>query len=157
MSTEVVSRFVEALESRDLNAAIDCVDQSVYFVSPAEGADFSTREGFLRWWRLHGSRGSELHPLRIEALDDRHVFVELLSGHPEDGGRSWATETLGCVYSVGNEVIEAMEMFADAEGALVQARHAIELLCEDGLFQETSRSSAPRAVSAVSSARPEIL
>jgi hypothetical protein len=97
-------------------------------VSASEGADFSAREGFRRWWSLQISSGSELHPLQIEALDDHHVFAELLTGHPEADGHTWVAETLGCVYTVGDGTIEAIEMFADAERARERARRAIEAL-----------------------------
>jgi len=134
MSTETVRHFVEALERGDLDAALRCVDERLYFVSAA-GADFRDREGFRRWWELQLSSGADLKLLRIEALDDNHVFAELLSGHPEREGNTWAAETLGCVYTVDEGTIAAIEMFGDVEQAREGARRAIEVLRLDGLPQ----------------------
>src|SRR5262245_23529188 len=135
MSTEIVRDFVEAIERRDLEAALECLDESVYFVTATEGADFSRHEGFGRWWDLQVSSDSELCPLRIEALDNHHVFVELLTGHPESDGHTWVAETLGCVYTVGDETIEAIEMFADAEQARERAGRALRVLRREGLLR----------------------
>src|SRR5262245_53140358 len=127
----LVSRFLAALEGRDLDAAIECLDEEVYFVSAA-GTDFGTSEGFRRWWDLQISNGCDFHILGIEALDDRRVFAEVLAGHAEHGGAAWSTETVGCFYTVGKETIEVIEMFADPAGALTRARHAIEVLGSGG-------------------------
>jgi limonene-1,2-epoxide hydrolase len=136
MPTRIVGEFVEALEQQDLDAAIDCVDQGVYFVSAAEGADFSGREGFRRWWEQQISNGSDFHPLHIDCLDDHHVFVEMISGHPENGGHTWVAETLGVVYTVDDGRIEAIETFRNAERTLLRARRTIKLLRGDRLFQD---------------------
>ena len=144
MPTAVVRRFVEALERQDLDAAIQCVDRRVYFVSEsaAEGDDFCAHEGFRRWWDLQISGGFDIQPLRVERLDDHHVFAELLTGHPENDGRSWAAETSGCICTlgdgttVGGNTIEVIEMFADADRALGRALRTIEALRRDGLLHD---------------------
>ena len=137
MPIEIVTRLVEALERQDLDAAIQCLDRGVYFASACEEADFSTHEGFRRWWELQFTSGSELHPLQIEALDDEHVFAELVIGHPESDGHSWSAETMGWVLTAGDGVVEAIEMFADAEVALQRARSAVEMFRPDGPLQDS--------------------
>lgn len=144
MPTAVVRSFVEALERQDLDAAIECVDGGVYFVSEsaAEGDDFSAHEGFRRWWDLQISGGFDIHPLRVERLDDHHVFAELLTGHAENDGSSWAAETSGCICTLGDRTaerrgtIEVIEMFADADRALARARRTIEEFRRAGLLQD---------------------
>ncbi|HET9120528.1 MAG TPA: nuclear transport factor 2 family protein [Solirubrobacterales bacterium] len=131
MPTVVVRHFVEALERRDLDAAIQCLDRGVYFVSAGEDADFSAHEGFRRWWEQQIACGSDLHSLQLEALDDQRVFTEMLIGHPESGGDTWSAETMGWVITAGDDVIVAIEMFADAELALQRAKRAIDVLRGD--------------------------
>lgn len=129
MSTEVVRRFIDALERQDLDAAIECLDRGVYFVSAGEDADFSSHEGFRRWWEEQRiSSGSELHSLKVEALDDHRVLTEMLIGHQESGGQAWAAETICWVITAGDRVIDAIETFPDAEVALERARRAIKAL-----------------------------
>ena len=137
MSTAIVSRFVEALERQELDAAIRCIDRGVYFVSAGEDADFSSHEGFCRWWELQASSGSVFRALQVETLDDRRVFTELLVSHSGSGGHTWSAETMGWVITAGNGVIDAIEMFADAELALQRARHALVVLRQDGLLQDS--------------------
>lgn len=137
MPTETVRRFFESLERRDLDAAIDCLHERVYFVAPAQGADFSAHEGFRRWWDLQISGSSEIRPLEIEALDSHRVFATLLIGRPGHGGHTWVSETLGCVYTVRDGAIRAIEMFADADRAHQRARRAVEVLSPDGLLQDS--------------------
>ena len=137
MSTEIVRRLIGALERQDLDAAIECLDRGVYFVSAGEDADFSTHEGFRRWWEQQIPSGSELHPLQVEALDDQHVFAELLIGHPDTDGHAWSAETMGWVVTAGDRVIEAIEMFADAEIALKRARGTVEMFRRDGPLQDS--------------------
>ena len=137
MPTEIVRRLIEALERQDVDAAIQCLDRGVYFAAADEEADFSTQEGFRRWCELQISTGSELHPLKIEALDDQHVFAELVIGHPESDGQTWSAETMGWVLTAGDGVIEAIEMFADAEIALKRARSAVKMFCPDGPLEDS--------------------
>ena len=137
MQAETVRRFIEALERQDLDAAIQCLDRGIYFASAAEEADFSTHEGFCRWWELRFSPGSELKPLRIETLDDRRVFAELVIGHPERDGRTWSAETMVWVITGSDGTIEAIEMFADAEIALERARSSAQMFRPDGPLQDS--------------------
>jgi hypothetical protein len=131
-----VVRFIEALERQDVGAAIQCLDRGVYFASTGEDADFSTHEGFRRWWDLQSSSRFELYPLKIESLDDQHVFAEVVIGHPEDDGQSWSAETMAWVITGDVGVIEAIEMFADAEIALRRARSAVKMFGEDGPLKD---------------------
>ena len=136
MPTEIVRRLIEALERQDLDGAIQCLDRGVYIASAGEEADFSTHEGFGRWWEQQISSSSELFPLQIEALDDQHVFAELVIGHPESDGHTWSAETIAWVIRADDGVIEAIEMFADAEIALKRARSAVEMFRWDGPLQD---------------------
>jgi len=131
MPDTIVRRLIEALERQDLDAAIQCLDCGVYFVSAGEDADFSAHGGFRSWWHQQISKGSEFYPLQIEVIDDRHVFTELLFGYPESGGDTWAAVTMCWVITTGDGVIDAIEMFTDAEVTLERARRAIELLRPD--------------------------
>ena len=135
MPIEVVTRFIEAMERQDLGASIQCLDRGVYFVSAGEDADFSAHEGFERWWEQQISNGSELHSLRVEALDDHRVFIEMLIGHAESGGFTWSAETMGWVITAADGVIDAIEIFADADVAFQRAKRAIEILRRDGPLQ----------------------
>lgn len=137
MPAEIVRRFIEALERQDLDAAIQCLDRGVYFVSAGEDADFSAHEGFCRWWEQQISSSSELHPLQIQELDDHHAFAELLIGHPESGGYTWSAETVGWVIAASDGVIEAIETFADTEVALQRARRAAKLLRPGGPLEDS--------------------
>ena len=137
MPTAVVTRFVKALERQDLDAAIRCLDRGVYFVSAGEDADFSAHEGFRRWWEQQLSSGLEFRTLQVEALDDRRVFTELLVSYLGSGGHTWSAETMGWVITAGDGVIDAIEIFADAELALERARRAIVILRRDGLLQDS--------------------
>ena len=135
MPTEIARRLIHALELQDPDAAIQCLDCGVYFASAAEDADFSTHEGFRRWWEQQISRGSEFQLLEIEGLDDRRVFAELIVSHPESDGRAWSAETIAWVITAGDGVIEAIEMFADAEAALQRARSAVKMFRRHGPLQ----------------------
>lgn|SRR5262245_8531101 len=132
MPSAVVKCFVEALERQDFDAAIQCLDRGVYFVSAGEDDDFSAHEGFGRWWEQQISSDSEFHPLHVEVLDNHRVFAEMLIGYPESGGHTWVAETMGWVITAGDGVIDAIEIFADAEVALQRSRRAIEVLRRDG-------------------------
>jgi hypothetical protein len=135
MPTEVARRFIGALERHDLDAAIQCLDPRVYFDSAGENADFRTHDGFREWWELQIPSGSELHLLQIEVLDDQHVFVELVIGHPEGDGRTWSAETMCWVITADEGLIETIERFASAETALRRARRAAEMFRPDGPLQ----------------------
>ena len=133
----IVMRFIEALERQDVDAAIQCLDRGVYFASTGEDADFSTHEGFRRWWELQSSSRFELYPLKIEALDDQHVFAELVIGHAEGDGQTWAAERMAWVITADVGVIEAIEMFADPEIALSRGRSAVKMFAQDGPLQNS--------------------
>jgi SnoaL-like domain len=135
--TEIVTRFIKALERQDLDDAIQCLDRGIYFASAGEDPDFSTHEGFRRWWELEIPDGSQIKSLQVEAVDNQHVFVELITGHPESGGHSWSAETMGWVITAGDGVIEAIEMFADTEIALQRARRAAKVLRPGGPLEDS--------------------
>ena len=70
----------------------------------------------------------------MEALDDQHVFAELVIGHSENDGHTWSAETMAWVIRADDVdgLIEAIEMFADPELALERARSAVVMFRRDG-------------------------
>ena len=137
MPTAIVRRLIHALELQDPHAAIQCLDRGFYFASAGEDADFSTHEGFRRWWEQQSSKGSEFQLLEIDALDDQRVFAELIVSYPEDDGHTWSAETMGWVIKASDGVIDSIEMFADAEIALKRARSAVVMFRRDGPLQDS--------------------
>ena len=136
-AAEIVTRLIEALERQDLDSAIQCLNSGVYFASSNEDADLGAHDGFRRWWELQISPGgSDLRVLQVEALDDHHVFAELIIGHPRNDGDSWSAETMACVISEGDGVIETIEMFANAETALDRARDSVEMFRPGGALED---------------------
>ena len=76
----------------------------------------------------HLREALEFHALEVHAVDHHRVLVDLLIGRPENGRRTWTTDTVGLFCTVGEVAIEAIEIFPDTEIALRRARRADEAL-----------------------------
>lgn len=104
----VVERFVNALVDRNLDAMLACLTEDVYFVS---GEDFGGHAGVREWFRLDSTDQPARELVDMVELDDSHVFVEVCTW------RAGGSDTRGCVYTVHDGKIAAIELFANPEHA----------------------------------------
>jgi ketosteroid isomerase-like protein len=112
----VVRRFLAALEREDIDAALACLDEQVYFVPPADevfprAGDFSGHDGFRAWWEAEFRDRVSLVPIEVEQVDDRHVFAEVMAGAFE--GRTYVSRCRAWVCTVEGQAIDAIELFRD--------------------------------------------
>ena len=104
----IVEAFVNALVNRDLEGMLEWLSDDVYFVS---GNDFGGHIGVRDWFMRDSTGCSARQLVELVELDDHHVFAEIWTW------RADGSETRGCVYTVGDEKIEAIELFAKPEDA----------------------------------------
>jgi ketosteroid isomerase-like protein len=104
----VVETFVNALVNRDLDAMLACLSEDVYFVS---GGDFGGHAGVREWFLLDGVSCRPRQLVELVELDDCHVFAEIWTW------RADGSEKHGCVYTVEDDKITAIELFANPEHA----------------------------------------
>jgi ketosteroid isomerase-like protein len=112
----VVRRFLSTLERDDVDAALACLDERVYFVPPADevfprAGDFSGHDGFRDWWEAEFRDRVSLVPIEIEQVDDRHVFAEVMVGAFE--GQTYVSRCRAWVCTVEDQAINAIELFHD--------------------------------------------
>src|SRR6476646_7229639 len=112
----LVERFLDAFGRRDLDAALACLHDEVYFVpsghelAPSRG-NFSGRKGFQRWWEAEILRGVDIQTVAIVELDDQRVLAETQTSGELEG--NWRSSPRAAVFTITENLIEAIEVFVN--------------------------------------------
>lgn len=109
-ATDLIVRYYDALERRDLEAVLATTHAEVRFHDFLDGGEVDGLDAARDFYRRMFELSPDLDPIKIETLADGRVRVEFQSSVHSSSGHLWSDTRQAAIYTLVDGLIQGVDL-----------------------------------------------
>jgi hypothetical protein len=109
-ATDLIARYYDAIERRDLEAVLATTHAGVQFHDFLDGGEVEGLAAARDFYRRMFELAPDLDPITIETLPDGRVRVEFQSSVHSSSGHLWSDTRQAAIYTLVDGLIQGVEL-----------------------------------------------
>lgn len=109
-ATDLIVRYYDAIERRDLEAVLATTHADVRFHDFLDGGEVEGLTAARDFYRRMFELAPDLDPITIETLEDGRVRVEFQSAVHSSSGHLWSDTRQTAIYTLVDGLIQRVEL-----------------------------------------------
>jgi hypothetical protein len=109
-ATDLIVRYYDAIERRDLEAVLATTHPSVRFRDFLDGGEVEGLDAARDFYRRMFELAPDLDPIKIETLPGGKVRVEFQSSIHSSSGHLWSDTRQAAIHTLADGLIQGVEL-----------------------------------------------
>ena len=109
-ATQLITRYYDAIERRDLEAVLDATHAQVRFHDFLDGGEVEGLDAARNFYQRMFELAPDLDPITVVTLPDGRVRVEFQSSVHSSSGQLWSDTRQAAIYTVIDGLIQGVEL-----------------------------------------------